>query len=122
MEKLISMICDELADIEKKGQLSAGDVDAVYKLAVAKEKLLRAEELEEELGYSQGGGWTAQGNYNSGNSYGRHYVKGHYSRGNMSYSGAKAMMADSLRDMSMDDGLGERERDILRRAESEMRR
>ena len=55
MEELKRMICTELEDIAKKGEMSPGDLEAVYKLIVAKEKLLRIDELEEKLGYSEDG-------------------------------------------------------------------
>ena len=108
MEDLKNMICRELDEIAQKGELSAGDLDTVYKLVVSKEKLLRAEEIEEgmEGGYSNGmdysnGDWRAEGsysrdgrsrrgysrdNYSRDNSYrngyhgrSKHYVRGHYS-------------------------------------------
>ena len=53
MEDLKRMICTELEEIAKKGEMSAGDLDTVYKLIVSKEKLLRIDELEEKLGYSE---------------------------------------------------------------------
>lgn len=95
MNKLKDVICRELEEISEKPTLSAGDIDIVYKLAVAKEKLLKAETLEEEeAGYSgYGGGYAGrmyrdngmsgdgmQGDSMRGDSYGRHYVRGHYSR------------------------------------------
>lgn len=87
MDNLKEMICRELEMISEKGELSAGDLDMVYKLAVAKEKLLKAETLEEELGYSGYGGpyYRDDGMRDGrgdmgGDSYGRHYVRGHYSR------------------------------------------
>lgn len=112
-KKIMDMLCDEMEGIAKKGQLSAGDLDAVYKMSVAKEKLLRCEELEEKLGHSEGNGnWNAQGSYARGR-------RGSYGTG--SYTNARDMMADNLREMSYDSGLSQRERDILQRAESEMR-
>ena len=44
-EDLKRMICTELEEIAKKGEMSAGDLDTVYKLIVSKEKLLRIDEL-----------------------------------------------------------------------------
>ena len=55
MENLKDMICTELEEIAHKGEMSAGDLDTVYKLIVSKEKLLRIDELEEKLGYSEDG-------------------------------------------------------------------
>ena len=85
MDMLKDMLCRELEEIAEKGELSAGDLDAVYKLAVAKEKLMKAEMLEEEMGYSNADGMYSRydgmrGDSMRGDSYGRHYVRGHYSR------------------------------------------
>lgn len=98
MDELMDMICRELDEIADKGELSAGDLDTIYKLIVAKEKLMRIEQIEGEQGYSRDGEWNASGVYaRRGNSYddngnsmarrGMHYVRGHYSRDNR-YSGA----------------------------------
>lgn len=90
MDMLKDMLCRELEEIAEKGELSAGDLDAVYKLAVAKEKLMKAEMLEEEMGYSNDDGMysrhdgmrgdSMRGDGMRGDSYGRHYFRGHYSR------------------------------------------
>lgn len=90
MEMLKDMICRELEEIAEKGTLSAGNLDEVYKLTVAKEKILKAEMLEEDLGYSNNDGAysrydgmrgeSMRGDGMRGDSYGRHYVRGHYSR------------------------------------------
>lgn len=111
-DKLMDMLCTELDEIAEKGQLSAGDLDTVHKLIVTKEKLLRIEELEDNLGYSQDGEWTARGNYGR-NSYarGRHYVRGHYSM-----TDGRSMMKNSLADMMEDNSLSDRERNALRNA------
>lgn len=128
-DKLMDMLCTELEEIAEKGQLSAGDLDTVHKLIVSKEKLLRCEELEEELGYSQDGGWRAEGtysrnngmSYNNGNSYanrGRHYVRGHYSRsgGRYSYDDGNEMLMQSMREMMNDPGINGQDKEVLRRA------
>lgn len=86
-EKLMRMICNAIDEIANKNQLSAADLEMVHKLVVSKEKLLRCEEIEGDMGYSQDGGWRAEGSYSRNgydmdNSYargGRHYVRGHYS-------------------------------------------
>ena len=98
MEDIKRMICEELEEIAQKGEMSAGDLDVIYKLVVTKEKLLRIEEIEEEMGYSQDGmsyegsyGRRSNSNDNSydrasrnsygrGNSYARRDSKGRYSR------------------------------------------
>lgn len=121
-DKIMDMLCTELDEIAEKGQLSAGDLETVHKLVVTKEKLLRIEELEEGLGYSQAGDWEAKGRYSKGNSYGRHYVRGHYSRGRYSMAEGREMMANSLADMMENDNLSDRERNALRNAYDAMKR
>lgn len=113
LEKLKDSLMEELKEYEKKGKLSAGDITAVHMLTDTIKNIDKICMLEEDEDYSQAGEWNAHGR-----SYGNHY--GRYSRNN--YSSAREMMADSLRDMSYADGLGQREKDILHRAEEEMRR
>lgn len=149
MDQLKDIICRELDEIAEKGEMSAGDLDAVYKLVVTKEKILRIEELEEELGYSQDGGWRAEGTYSrggrydrrmsyddrggsydgnsyggNGNSYGRHYVRGHYSRGRGRYSMSegKDMMAEQLRGMMDDQDLSQADRQALQKAMEQLQK
>lgn len=125
-EKLMEMLCKELDEISGKGKLSAGDLDAVHKLIISKEKLLRCEELEETLGYSQEGGYS-QNNYAMGNSYargnsyanaGKHYVRPHYSRGGSrySYDDGSVMLMENLQTIMDDPTITEMDRNALRRA------
>lgn len=94
MEDIKRMICDELDEIAEKGEMSAGDLDVIHKLVVTKEKLLRIEELEEDLGYSEGD-WSAEGSYRRGNSYGNNsYNSNAYNRGN-SYARGMSARRDS---------------------------
>ena len=115
MEDLKDMICRELDEIAEKGELSAGDLETVYKLIISKEKLLRIEEIEDDLGYSEAGGWRAAGTYGDGNSYGRHYVRGHYSRRN-SYANGRDELRDRMSEMMQDQSLSGEDRNALRRA------
>lgn len=120
MEELKRMICTELEDIAKKGEMSPGDLEAVYKLIVAKEKLLRIDELEEKLGYSEDGRrwrYSRDGEPDSGSSYGRHYVRGHYSRdGRYSRDEGKAQLANQIRDMVDGSDLNQNQKNALRKA------
>lgn len=119
-EDLKRMICAELEEIAQKGEMSAGDLDAVYKLIVSKEKLLRIDELEEKLGYSEDGRrwrYSRDGEPDSGSSYGRHYVRGHYSRdGRYSRDEGKAQLADQIRDMVDGSDLNQSQKGALRKA------
>ena len=92
MEDIKRMICDELDEIAEKGEMSAGDLDVIHKLVVTKEKLLRIEELEEDLGYSEDGEWSAEGSYGRSNSYrrGNSYDGNSYNRGNSYARGMNA--------------------------------
>lgn len=119
--KIMDLICEELDEIAAKGTLSAGDLDAVHKMVVTKEKILRIEELEEDLGYSQDGEWTARGNYSRtgnsyGNSYGRHYVRGHYSRRGYSMAEAKDDIRGRMQSMMDDPNISQADRTSLQRA------
>lgn len=89
MEDIKRMICEALDEIAEKGEISAGDIDVLYKLIVSKEKLLRIEELEEDLGYSEDGEWSAEGSYGRSNSYrrGNSYDGNSYNRGNSNARG-----------------------------------
>ncbi len=140
MDELKEMICRELDEIALKGEMSAGELDTVYKLIVAKEKLLKIEELEGELGYSQAdGNWSAYGSYargpysrdgydrNSygngyGNSYGRHLVRGHYSRGRYSMDDGRSMLADQIRGMMSDPSLNPGDKQVLMKAYDQLQR
>nr|DAF46014.1 MAG TPA: hypothetical protein [Myoviridae sp. cthAo37] len=122
MEELKRMICTELEDIAKKGEMSPGDLEAVYKLIVAKEKLLRIDELEEKLGYSEDGRrwrYSRDGESDGGSSYGRHYVRAHYSRdgrGRYSMDEGRTMLADQIRDMIDNSDLSQNQKGALRKA------
>lgn len=118
MEELKRIICRELEEIAEKGELSAGELDTVYKLIVAKEKLLRIEEIEDSMGgYSRSGEWRANGNYNRDYS-GKHYVRAHYSRGDRRYSmdEGRAHLSEQLKDMIDSSDFTSAQKSALRKA------
>lgn len=133
MNKIKDMVCIELEEFAKKGKLTAQDLDAINKLVITKEKLLRTEQIESEMGYSQDGAWTAHGNYaragiypmmaNSygGNSYG---MMDPYSqsmgRGRYSMDEGRSMMGDRLSEMMNDPSLSQQERAALKKAMDSM--
>ena len=98
------MLCAELDEIGKKGEISAGDLETVHKLTdtiknIDKITMLEDDGYSRDEDYSRDGEWAAnmRGNYGRGSSYtrrGQHYVRGHYSR----YDGRESMMR-SLEDM-----------------------
>lgn len=121
MDELREMLCKELDEISRKGELGAGDLDIVHKLTDTIKNIDKIEMLEDD-GYSRDGAWEAdmRGTYGRGNSYanrrGTHYVSGHYSRrGTDGYSRTDSIEAfrDRAREM-MRNASGE-EREVLQR-------
>ena len=118
---LKDMLCAELDEIGKKGEMSAGDLETVHKLTDTIKNIDKIDKLEDE-GYSRGmdysrsrysrdGNWEAdmRGTYGRGSSYerqGTHYVRGHYSR-----DGGKSAMRRQLQEM-----LDEADNDSIRNA------
>ena len=89
MYDLRDMLCKELDEITRKGELGAGDLDIAYKLVGTVKNIDKIEMMEDDGGYSRrysrDGNWEAdmRGNYGRDSSYARrgtHYVRGHYSR------------------------------------------
>lgn len=113
MYDLRDMLCKELDEIARKGDLGAGDLDIVNKLVGTIKNIDKITMYED--GYSRGGDWSAdiRGNYGRGNSYGnrgKHYVRGHYSRGDAAEH-MRSQIEEMLRNADDD-----RVRDALRRA------
>lgn len=97
MHDLKDMLCKEIDKIAKKGELSAGSLEAVHKLTDTVKNIDKIMALEEDGGYSErrdsrgrysrddGNGYSRGGHRydDNGSSYamrGEHYVRGHYSR------------------------------------------
>lgn len=118
MYDLRDMLCKELDEISRKGELGAGDLDIVHKLASTIKNLDKIEMMENDgysERYSRGGDWEAdmRGTYGRGSSYARrgtHYVRGHYSRAdNMEH--LREQINDMMRETDDD-----RVKEALRRA------
>lgn len=130
MYELKDKLCKELDEIARKPEMGAGDLEIVHKLTDTIKNLDKIDILEDDSGYSQDGGWMARGTYNRGTSYrGRKRDSmGRYSRdgrmmprrGDRMYSMAEAKeeIADQIEDMM--DGANQREKEILRRAMTEL--
>lgn len=88
-------------------------LDTVDKLIHAYKNIEKIEEMD---GYSNGGDWTASGNYGRDYSRGRHYVRGHYS-----YRDGKERLMSQMDEMMRDGSLSERDRDSLSKAMSALR-
>ena len=132
MDKLKDKLCKELDEYARKPDMSAGDLEAIHKLSDTIKNLDKIDMLEGDGEYSQRG-YSRDGNnsYARGSSYanrGMHYVRGHYSRDGYSNEGrrggysrhdAKEAMMNKMEDL-MDDAENEREREIIRRAMSQL--
>ena len=123
MHDLKEKLCDELEEIARKGEFSAGDLEAVHKLTDTIKNLDKIEMLEDG-GYSQAGDWEMEGrgSYNRGSSYrgrkrdsmGRYSREGRGGRGGYSRNDAKEAMMEQM-EMLMDQAGSEREREAIRR-------
>lgn len=111
---------EELMELTDKKNRSPGDVEMIGEIVDIILDIHRIEDYCEGGEYSRAGEWEADmrgnygrtENYNRGNSYanrGRHYVRGHYSRGD----GREKMISD-IENM-MQDATGA-ERDAYKRA------
>lgn len=128
MQDLKKVICKELEQMAEKRDLSSTELDFVYKLIVAKEKLLRIEELEEDLGYSNEGmsnRMSRRSRYSdesyddySGSRRGSRYSGGYSNEGRNSYSMANSrdMVSERIRKMMDEESMSEHERRILQDA------
>lgn len=119
MYDLREMLCKELDEIVRKGELGAGDLEIVHKLVSTIKNIDKIEMMESEGGYSGGGDWSAdmRGTYGRGSSY-----RGHHrdSMGRYSRADANEQMRGKLEEM-MHDADDDRVRDALRRAVDAMR-
>ena len=117
-------LCRELDEIAGKPDLSAGDLETVHKLTDTIKNIDKIMMLEEDDGYSRGGGWEARGTfgrpiYDDGHSYARrdsHYVRGHYIRDGRD---SKKRMEEELEEMMR--GADGEHREIIRRTLEEIR-
>ena len=76
MHKIKEMLMEELKEFEKKSDLKAGDLETIHKLTDTVKNIDKIEMLEDgEGGYSEAGGWMADGRmygtYDHGSSYAR---------------------------------------------------
>lgn len=124
MYELRNMLCDELDELARKGDLGAGDLEIAHKLTDTIKNIDKIEMMEDDGysrdgDYSRGGDWQAdmRGTYGRGSSYARrgtHYVRGHYSRAD-SIEHLREQINDMMRETDDD-----RVKEALRRAASLM--
>ena len=110
MYELRDMLCEELDEISRKGELGAGDLDIAHKLTDTIKNIDKIEAMDER-GYSGRYLDDDLRGYSRGSSYARrHYVRGHYSR-----TDATEHLRDQINDM-MRETDDDRIKDALRRA------
>ena len=94
MYDLRNMLCDELDELARKGELGAGDLEIAHKLTDTIKNIDKIEMMEDDgysrdgdysQRYSRDGDWQSsmRGAYDrdmSNARRGMHYVRGHYSR------------------------------------------
>ena len=124
MYDLRNMLCEELDELARKGELGAGDLEIAHKLTATIKNIDKIEMMEDDGysrdgDYSRGGDWQAdmRGTYGRGSSYARrgtHYVRGHYSRAD-SMEHLREQINDMMRETDDD-----RVKEALRRAASLM--
>lgn len=124
MYELKEMLCDELAKITKKGELSAGSLDAVDKLTHSIKSIDTIIAMDE---YSEDDGMYNTRGDNRGNSYARNVNRdsmGRYSRGNSyrgSYNRGGYSRAEKMEELKMnlhellEDAGSEDERRMIRK-------
>lgn len=91
-----NMLCEELDELARKGELGAGDLEIIHKAVSAIKNIDKIEMFDS--GYSRGGNWDAniRGAYGRENSYrGRHRD----SMGRYSKNDANEHMRRQLQDM-----------------------
>lgn len=126
MDKLRDKLCDELDEIARKPEMSAGDLETVHKLTDTIKNIDKIAMLEDGDGYSQAGDWEMEGrgSYERGASYrgrkrdsmGRYSRDGRYGPTTRMYSRAEAKDGMMAQLEEMMDHASEQERTILRQA------
>lgn len=91
MHELKKMLMKELMEYEKKGELSAGSLEAIHKLTDTIKNIDKIEMLEGEEGYSSAEGinagmWPYEEETSGANRRGSNYVRGYYRGGRGGYS------------------------------------
>lgn len=132
MHELKEKLCEELEEIARKPEMSAGDLEAAHKLTDTIKNIDKIELLEEDGDYSRAGDWEAdmRGTYGRGSSYrgrkrdsmgrySREWRDGRGGRGGYSRDGAKDEMMRHLDEM-MESASSEKEREIIRRTMSQL--
>lgn len=127
--ELKQMLCDELEELVKKGDLSAGSLDVVDKLTHSIKSLDTIMAME-DAGYSNDGyngysGYRGQrrdsmGRYADGGSYGRYYDDGMYRNRRYSREEGVSMLSQEIEDL-MNKAQNPEEREVLKQAHMKLK-
>ena len=110
MYDLRNMLCDELDELARKGELGAGDLEIAHKLTDTIKNIDKIEAMDERGDSGRYLDDDLRG-YGRGSSYARkHYVRGHYSRTDATEN-LRSQINDMMRETDND-----RIKDALRRA------
>ena len=119
MYELRDMLCKELDELARKGELGAGDLEIAHKLTATIKNIDKIEMMEDG-GYSRDSEWEAdmRGTYGRGSSYRgrRRDAMGRYTRAD-----AREHMRAQLDDM-MRDADDDKTRDAIRRCTEQIER
>ena len=131
MYNLKEMLCNELEELTRKGELSAGDLEAVDKLTHSIKSIVTIMAMEDG-GYSNDGSYEysgygrsgarrrdSMGRYADGGSY-RSYRDGGYSSRRYSRDEGKSQMIEQLESM-MEDASSQEEREVMKQALSKLK-
>ncbi len=125
LHELKKMLCEELEEYSRKGELSAGSLDVIHKLTDTIkniDKILMLEEYgeDDESRESYGGSYEGGGSY--AGRRGTHYVRGHYSRDGGSYESGDSYRGGGSRDrgryQTRDDGREHMKREMHKMMET----
>lgn len=138
IQEFKDLLCKELDKIAERGSIDMNTLETAHKLTDTIKNIDKIESLENggysERRYSRDGRWEAYGSYGRGgydddSSYGRHYVRGHYSRGDgMSYNDGRMYSREDAKEHMMNrlgemmTGATEKEREILKQCMQSLER
>lgn len=108
LNRLKDMLWQALDESTRNGEITSRDLDTVHKLTDTIKNIYKIECLEDEGGYSSKPYMHAD-TYMHDDSYGRHWVRGHYSRGTDAF-------ADEIRRFMDDKNLSSSDKQALSRA------
>ena len=111
MEKLYDLkdkLFEELEELARKPDMGLGDLELIHKLSDTIKNIDKICMLEEEGGYSEAVDGMGYGRGSSYANRGKHYVRGHYSRGGgRDGMGGYSSRRDNRGRYSRDDGRSE---------------